>query len=127
MPHTVETLTPGNITVDSAIYLLQAIVWKCEELEDWGRKGMEQASRDVAETFSVNHKKIVMRLLFTTIMGQPTGPPLFDSVEILGRDRTRARFLQAIECLGGLSNKKHSLLTKHWSQKDCKELIEKVT
>lgn len=127
LPHTVEALTPGNISIDSAVYLLQAIVWRCEELENWGRKGMEQASRDIADLFGVNHKKVIMRLLFTTIMGQPTGPPLFDSVEILGKDRTRARFLQAIECLGGLSNKKHALLTKRWSQKDCKELIEKAT
>lgn len=127
MPYTEEHLTPSNITKESAAQILQGMVWRLEELEDWGRKGFEQASRDIAEIFGVNHKKIVMRLLFTTIVGKPAGPPLFDSVDILGKDRARARFLQAIEFLGGVSNKRISALTKAWKNKDCKELVAKST
>ena len=93
-----------------------------EELEDWGPGGIEAASRKVAETFDVNHKKIVMPVLFTAITGKKQGPPLFASVGILGKDRTRARLLQAIEFLGGISNKKMHLLTKAWQAGNCAEL-----
>ncbi|MCB1117877.1 MAG: glutamate--tRNA ligase, partial [Chlamydiia bacterium] len=127
IPYEEEHLTPSGITKESAAQILQGMVWRLEELEDWGRQGFEQASRDIAEIFGVNHKKIVMRLLFTTIVGKPAGPPLFDSVEILGKDRARARFLQAIEFLGGVSNKRLSALTKAWKDKDCKEFVEKST
>ncbi len=127
MPYTLEHLTPSSITKESAAQILQGMIWRLEELEDWGRKGFEQASRDLAEIFGVNHKKIVMRLLFTTIVGKPAGPPLFDSVDILGKDRVRARFLQAIEFLGGVSNKRISSLVKAWKDKDCKEFVEKST
>lgn len=126
MPYTDESLTPGSITKESATHLLQVMLWQLEAHEDFGRRGFEQSSRDVAEMFGVNHKKIVMRLLFSVIVGKPAGPPLFDSVEILGKDRTRARFLQAIEFLGGISNKRLSALTKAWQKRDCKELMEKA-
>jgi len=45
-------------------------------------------------------------------------------VGILGKDRTRARFLKAIEFLGGISNKKVDILKKAWEQRDCKVLTE---
>lgn len=50
-------------------------------------------------------------------------PPLFDSVELLGKDRTRARMLQAIEFLGGISNKNLSALTKAWQKQAGSDLF----
>ncbi|HEY4255254.1 MAG TPA: hypothetical protein VGM34_02780, partial [Chlamydiales bacterium] len=50
------------------------------------------------------------------------GPPLFESVTLLGKDRTRVRLMQAIEILGGLSNKRMDALKKGWAKKDCKEM-----
>jgi glutamyl-tRNA synthetase len=47
-----------------------------------------------------------MPLLFASIMGKKQGLPLFDSASLLGKDRVRARLLQAIEFLGGVSSKK---------------------
>jgi glutamyl-tRNA synthetase len=67
-----------------------------------------------------------MPILFASIMGKLQGPPLFDSVAILGKDRARARFLKTIEFLGGISNKKMDALKKGWDHKDCKGLIETV-
>ena len=65
-----------------------------------------------------------MPLLFATFMGKLQGPPLFDSVGILGKDRTRARLLKSIEFLGGISNKKMDALKKAWDKKEAKHLIE---
>lgn len=127
VPHTEELLTSGKITATSASALLQAIIWHMDAQEDWGRSGIEAASRAVAEHFHVNHKKVIIRLLYAAFTGKHQGPPLFDSVQILGKDRSRARLLQAIECLGGLSNKKLQQLQKDWDAKNCKEWIEKTT
>ena len=65
-----------------------------------------------------------MPILFASIIGKHHGPPLFDSVELLGKDCTRARLLRAMEFLGGISNKKMDALTKSWAKKDCKSLMQ---
>lgn len=122
IPLSEENLTPKGISGTKAACLLQAIIWHMEEIEDWGRTGIDAASRKGAELFGVNHKKVVMPILFTALTGKQQGPPLFDSVAILGKDRTRARLLQAIEFLGGISNKKMGELTKGWQQQDCSEI-----
>lgn len=119
IPLTQEGLCPKETSAEKTAAILQAIIWSMEEQENWTREGIDTASRQVAEVFKVHHKKIIIPILFTAITGKQQGPPLFDSVDLLGKDRTRARLLQAIEFLGGISNKKMSLLTKGWKEKDC--------
>ncbi|MCC5831669.1 MAG: glutamate--tRNA ligase [Chlamydiales bacterium] len=123
IPYTEELLTPKGLTPEQAASILQTIIWSMEEQENWGREGIEKASREIAEAFGVNHKKIVMALLFVAITGRRQGPPLFDSVQILGKDRTRARLLQAISFLGGLSNKKLGHLKELWTKRACTSLM----
>jgi len=125
IPHSEELLCPKSNTPDVSAMMLQCMIWSMDAEENWGRDGFEKASREVAEAFGVNHKKVIMRLLFATITGRHQGPPLFDSVDILGKDRTRARLLNAIEFLGGISNKKMATLTKQWETKDCKSWLSK--
>lgn len=108
---------------EQCCYLLQAIMWHLDEQENWTGSGMYQASREVAEIFGINHKKIMMPLLFASLMGKLQGPPLFDSVNILGKDRTRVRLLRSIEFLGGISGKKMSILKKHWEERSCSSLM----
>lgn len=120
-----ELFATKELTKEQLCYLLQAAIWRMDELENWGSTGINQASRDLAETFGVNHKKVVMPLLFASLMAKIQGPPLFDSVGLLGKDRTRARLLGAMEFLGGISNKKMAALKKSWEQKDCKALMVK--
>jgi glutamyl-tRNA synthetase len=114
-----------DLSKEQCCFLLQAIIWRLDEIENWGGSGMNQASREVAEMFQVNHKKVMMPLLFASIMSKTQGPPLFDSVTLLGKDRTRARLLQSIEFLGGISNKKMQALKKGWDEKSCQSLLTK--
>lgn len=111
-----------GLVPEQSCLILQAMIWHMDENENWGSAGVQQASRDVADIFGVNHKKVIMPLLFASLMGKTQGPPLFDSAELLGKDRTRARLLRAIEFLGGISNKKGDALKKAWQKKDCKAL-----
>ena len=126
MPYTDELFAVKGLQPDQAASILQGMVWEMEENEAWNSEGIQAASRKAAEVFGVNHKKIVMALLFGSIMGKKQGPPLFDSVGLLGKDRTRARMLGAIQYLGGISNKRISKLRQAWDAGDAKEFSGKA-
>lgn len=110
----------------TACYIYQSIIWMLEEKEDWSGEALNEASRRAAELFGVNHKKVVMKLLFASLMGKEQGPPLFDSVDLLGKDRSRARLLNSIEFLGGISKKKEAEFKKCWDSGNCTSLTEEV-
>lgn len=121
--YTNELFLIKGLSPEQVAFIYQAMIWHMDENENWGSSGVNQASREIAEIFGVNHKKVIMPALFASLMGKLQGPPLFDSAEILGKDRTRARLLNAIEFLGGISNKKMDSLKKAWAKKDCKDLV----
>ncbi|MBS4164445.1 Glutamate--tRNA ligase [Candidatus Protochlamydia amoebophila] len=114
-----------DLSKEQICYLIQSLIWRLDELENWNGTGVNQASREIAEIFGVNHKKIVMPILFASLMSKTQGPPLFDSVNLLGKDRTRARLLKAMEYLGGISNKKMASLKKAWQEKSGQPLMIK--
>lgn len=121
---TEELLLPSSISRETAAAILQTIIWHMDQNEDWSKIGIENASKAAARVFSVNHKKVVMRILFVAITGKIAGPPLFQSIEIFGKYRTRARLLNTIEFLGGLSSKQYQLLEKHWKAGDCTPFVK---
>jgi glutamyl-tRNA synthetase len=123
IPQKMELLCPKGITQEQTCFLIQSMIWSMDEQENWGREGIEKASKDVAEVFQVNHKKIIIPILFGSIMGKAFGPPLYDSVSILGKDRTRVRFLRSIEFLGGISNKHMSKLKHSWDARNGADLM----
>lgn len=123
IPLSEESLCPPGLKGDQVCFLLQALIWSMDEQENWKKEGIEKASHEIAETFGVNHKKVVVPILYTTITGKKHGPPLFASVGLLGKDRTRARILQAIQFLGGISNKKMAQLNESWKKRNCMALM----
>lgn len=125
--YTPELFAVKDHTPEQACYILQGMIWHMDDNEDWKGSGVNAASRAVAEIFGVNHKKVVMPLLFASLMGKSQGLPMFDSADLLGKDRIRARLLKSIEFLGGISNKKADQLKKQWAHKDCKALMSVQT
>lgn len=122
-----ELLCPKKTTPKLSALLLQAVIWGLEEQEDWSGASLEKVSRQVSECFGVHYKKIMIHILFASIMGKLHGPPLFDSVTLLGKERVRARFLSAIQILGGVSNKNLSALKKAWEKQDATLLVDSVS
>ncbi len=122
LPLSDELLCPVGQSKERMAQLLQTVIWSLDEQEDWKRSGIEKAVHTVSDCFDVVMKKVTIPLLYGSLTGKKHGLPLYDSVDLLGKDRTRARLLDAIEFLGGISKKKMDALTKGWQKKECKEL-----
>lgn len=112
LDYSAEDLCPKSTTPEISASVLQSFIWEFEACETHSSDALLELSKDLAAFFEVNHKKVIMPILFTAITGKKQGLPLFHSIEILGKDRTRARLLRAIETLGGLSKKKLVSLQK---------------
>ncbi len=123
LPLTTELLCPKKISPELACALLQTVIWALEENDDWSRDHFFEVSKIIAEQFALNHKKVIIPLLYAALTGKSSGPPLFDSATLLGKDRTRARLLKAMEELGGLSNKRLAKLQKCWEKKECQHFL----
>ncbi len=121
--YTPELFAPKKVAPEMAAQIIQGMIWQLEEQEDWTRDGLYNASKEVATRFGVNHKKVLMPLLFGAIMGKLQGPPFFDSAALLGKDLSRARLLGSIEFLGGISKKKMATLKKAWEKQECEALL----
>ncbi len=124
--YTPELFAPQGIAPNKVAGIFQCMLWALETNDDWSRDALYAASKEVAEAFGVHHKKTMMPLLFASVMARHQGLPFFDSAELLGKDRTRVRFLQTIDFLGGISKKQLSLLEKGWAVRQCGELAEKA-
>jgi len=116
--YTPELFASSKLEPHAIASLAQTVIWRLDELESWGSAAINQTSRELAEFFGINHKKNVMPVLFAAIQGKLQGPPLFDSVEILGKDRSRARLLETIQFNGGLSASKLHELKKSWDKRE---------
>ena len=120
-----NNLVPKTLTQEGAAMLLQATLWRLDERENWGKESIEAVCKEFVDLFGINLKKEIMPILYTTLTGTTQGPPLYASFELLGIDRTRARILQAISFLGGISSKKIDLLKSSMQKKDCLHLLKK--
>jgi len=119
-----ELFLPKMVTKEQAALILYTMMLLLEKQDILTADKTEKASHELADLFKIHHKKIVMPLLFVTIMGKNFGPPLFSSCEILKKDRVRARFLNAVEFLGGLSNKKINKINELLIKKDLSEFMK---
>ena len=123
--YTEELFTIKNTPKEDCVYLLYTMMMLFEELDILKKDTVEKASHKLAELYQVNYKKVVIPLLFASIEGKKFGPPLFVSMEILKKDRVRARLLSAIEFLGGLSTKKINKLKSLLSKNEQSQLLSK--
>src|SRR5690242_6095423 len=70
LPYTQQMFAPTGISAEQASFILQTIIWSLDEQENWARPGIEKASKDAAEVFGVNHKKVIIPLLYASLTGK---------------------------------------------------------
>ena len=111
----VDDLVPKKRTADDAVQMLQTAIWTLDAVLEWDRAHVEEAIRSVAQYWEWPVRDVTVPLT-AALAGSRVGPPLFDTVLLLGQDIVRMRFLQAMNALGGLSKKKSAKLEKAWRQ-----------
>ena len=85
------------------------------EVEIWTSESIQEAIRATANLMEIKFRDFLAPL-FIAISGRSVALPLFDSMNVLGREICRDRIRSAIDQLGGLSNKKLKRLDKEWTQ-----------
>jgi glutamyl-tRNA synthetase len=109
-------LFAGRLPVDAAqlregkldeLQLRQAYalaLWQLDAAPTWDVVSIEAALKSVAEAIGKKFRDVA-RPFYLAITGSPTSIPLYDSMELLGRDLVRERLRGALELLGAPSKR----------------------
>ena len=90
--------------------ILFRVLKDVDGLRPWDRDDLHEACRTNAQSMELKMGDFLFPL-FVAISGRPVALPLFDSMVLLGRERTRARLRDAMGVLG-VSNKQLKRLEK---------------
>jgi glutamyl-tRNA synthetase len=99
-----EALLSGKLDETQTRRALALTMWTLDALSEWNLGGIEFTVDRVAGSLGRKPREIA-RPLYVAISGSPTSIPLYDSMEILGRDMTRERLRGALETLGAPSKR----------------------
>ncbi len=100
---------PGGVDVDERTLLgkafaddktrawsaLSAALVQAESVEPWEHAALEAAYRELASQLSLKAGDLFM-LMRVALTGRTVAPPLFETMEILGRDRCVLRLREAL-------------------------------
>ncbi len=106
---TLDQLLDGKLDRDTVSVALSVALGRIEGLR-WEKAAIEKMLRDLATQMDEKLRDF-LRPFFIVISGSPVSVPLFDAMEILGRDLCRARLRHAATLVGKpLSDEKRKLL-----------------
>ena len=108
-----ETLAHKTLSDEEVVKILDFAARTLEDVSSWESGEIGEALRSTADKSGYKVRDFVAPL-FVALSGRTVALPLFDSIEVLGLELTRARLRSAIEILGGISNKKLKKLDKEW-------------
>ena len=110
----VDDFVHKSLPEEDVVKILDFTTRSLENVSAWQSDEIGMALRDTADRCGYKVRDFVSPL-FVALSGRKVALPLFDSIEVLGPELTRARLRSAIECLGGISNKKLKKLEKEWA------------
>ncbi len=99
-----EDLLHAKIDKATARRALALAQWRLDSAADFDMVAIEANLKGIAADLDVKFRDL-SRLYYVAITGSPTSIPLFDSMEILGRDIVRERLRTALDVLGNPSKK----------------------
>ena len=94
-----EAFAGGKLDGDELRKAYQIAQWDFDSLRTWDIANIEAALKRVAAAVDKKFRDVV-RPFYVAITGSPTSIPLFDAMEILGRDIVRERLRNALDVLG---------------------------
>ena len=83
-------LLPKKRQPEEVVQVLQTVLWSLERALPWNRDAIEAAIKEVSAFWDWPIRDITAPL-FATIMAQKVGPPLFESIDLLGELPIRDR------------------------------------
>ena len=111
------TVTPASfagakVEGDDLRRALALAMWRLDAERTFDKTTIESVLKGVSETLGRKFRDLA-RVYYVAMTGSPTSLPLFDSMELLGRDLCRERFRVALDALGGVSAKEQKEWQKH--------------
>lgn len=101
---TADQLRGGKLDDLTMRKAFQLALWELDALREWNVAGIESVLKRVADDVGKKFRDVA-RPFYVAITGSPTSVPLYDSMELLGRDIVRERLRMALELLGTPSKK----------------------
>ncbi len=99
---TADQLRECKLEDQSLRKAFQLAMWGFDALTAWNLTEIEGVLKGVAQTIGRKFRDLA-RPFYLAITGSPTSVPLYDAIELLGRDIVRERLRFALELLGGVS------------------------
>ncbi len=99
LPLDASMLLPKKKDTGAAVHALARSAAAGHEVTPWATSEIEATLRKVADELGW-HIRELSHVVRVATMGGPVGLPLFESLELLGRERTLARIARATEILG---------------------------
>jgi glutamyl-tRNA synthetase len=109
-----EELVDKKMSADMVRKAFHITIVKFDLLQEWNKENIEITLRETADLIE-QKLKIFLRPFYVAIAGTPVSLPLFDSMELLGRDICRHRLRDAVQLLGGVSAKEADQWLKEMS------------
>jgi glutamyl-tRNA synthetase len=106
---TKESFAGTKLDDDVLRKALALAIWRLDAERAFDKETIERVLKGVGETLGVKFRDL-SRAYYVAMTGSPTSLPLFDSMELLGRDLCRERFRVALGAFGGVSSKEQ----KEW-------------
>ncbi len=109
VPVTKESFGATKFAPEELRKALAFAMWRFDSEPSFDLVTIERVLKGVGESLDKKFRDL-SRVYYIAMSGSPTALPLFDSMELLGRDIVRERFRVAIDALGGVSAKEQ----KEW-------------
>jgi glutamyl-tRNA synthetase len=106
---TKESFAGTKLPADEIRKALALAMWRLDAERTFDMAAVERVLKGVGETLGVKLRDL-SRVYYVAMTGSPTALPLFDSMELLGRDIVRERLRVAVDAFGGVTAKEQ----KEW-------------
>jgi glutamyl-tRNA synthetase len=95
-------LAGSKLAPDDVRRALALAMWELDAMQPFDRAMIEATLKGVAERLDRKFRDLA-RIYYVAMTGSPTSIPLFEAMELLGRDLCRERFRNALDALGGFT------------------------
>lgn len=102
-----------KLDTDSLRRILQFVVWRLDAQRLWRMAPLKTTLSTLAEQLDLGVRDLLFPV-FVSISGQAVSTPMFETLEILGPDLSRARLRHGLAALGGVSKKQAKKLEKEY-------------